>query len=191
MGSNLLKPGAITIIVGSVLFFIAAFSPISRIFGIPSAEQKLEIILASPNQWKAAQVFFALGALVTVAGIGILAYHFRNQPFSAFLNIVVAILFVGAFFWIWHVYLRTVDPQLFTDRGIPVVYFAAYTFLTQVGLFIFGIVLLRTDVYSWVGWTLIVSMAMFFLLTLIFRDMPPFVYYLITLLTGIMLYRSG
>jgi hypothetical protein len=35
------------------------------------------------------------------------------------------------------------------------------------------------------------SMALLFLLTVIFRDMPPFVYCVITLLTGVMLYRAG
>ncbi len=36
---------------------------------------------------------------------------------------------------------------------------------------------------------MIASMALFLLLTVIFRDIPPFVYYVITLLTGVMLHR--
>ncbi len=186
-----IKIGSIIIIAGSVLFIIAAFSPISRIFGIPAPERKLEIILSAPNQWITAQIFFALGALVTVAGLSIVTYSFRNQPFSVLLNISVAILFIGASLWIWHVYLRAVDPQLFTDRGIPVWYFATYTFLTQIGLAFFGIALLRTGLQNWVGWMMIGSMGFFFVLTIIFRDMPPFVYYIVTLITGVMLYRAG
>jgi len=191
MDIKVLKIGSIIVMIGSVLFIIAAFSPISRVFGISSPERKLEIILSAPNQWIAAQIFFALGALVMVAGVSIVTYYFRNQPFSVLLNMSVVILFIGASLWIWHVYLRAVDPQLFTDRGIPILYFAAYTFLTQFGLILFGIALLRTELQNWVGWMIIGSMGFFFVLTIIFRDMPPFVYYVIMLITGVMLYRSG
>ena len=191
MDIKVLKIGSIIVMIGSVLFIIAAFSPISRVFGISSPERKLEIILSAPNQWIAAQIFFALGALVMVAGVSIVTYYFRNQPFSVLLNMSVVILFIGASLWIWHVYLRAVDPQLFTDRGIPILYFAAYTFLTQFGLILFGIALLRTELLNWVGWMIIGSMGFFFVLTIIFRDMPPFVYYVIMLITGVMLYRSG
>jgi hypothetical protein len=188
---NALKLGSIIIITGSVFFIIAAFSPISRIFGMPSPEQKLEIILSAPNQWIVAQIFFALGALVTAAGISMVAYYFRNQPLSTMLNIGVAILVIGAFLWTWHVYLRAIDPQLFVQRGIPVWYFATYTFFTQIGLVLFGIALLRTELQNWVGWMMIGGMGLFFVLTIIFRDMPPFVYYIVTLIAGFMMYRSG
>jgi len=191
MDIKLLKLGSVIIIIGSVLFFIAAFSPISRVFGIPSPDRKLEIILSAQNQWMIAQILFALGAVVTAAGISIVAYYFRNQPFSTLLNIGAVLLFIGAFLWTWHVYLRAIDPQLFVERGIPVWYFASYTFLTQAGLVFFGIALLRTEIQNWVGWMIIGSMGLFFVLTIIFRDMPPFVYYAITLTTGVMLYRAG
>ncbi len=191
MDIKLLKSGSIIIMVGSVLFLIAAFSPISRVFGIPSPDRKLEIILSAQNQWMIAQILFALGAVVTAAGISIVAYYFRNQPFSTLLNIGAVLLFIGAFLWTWHVYLRAIDPQLFVERGIPVWYFASYTFLTQAGLVLFGIALLRTEIQNWVGWMMIGSMGLFFVLTIIFRDMPPFVYYAITLTTGVMLYRAG
>lgn len=185
-----LKIGSIIVMVGSLLFFIAAFSPISRIFGITSPERKLEIILSAQNQWMVAQVFFALGALVTAIGIGIIAYYFRGQSSSVLLNTAVVILFIGAFLWTWHVYLRAIDPQLFVDRGIPVWYFAFYTFLTQTGLVLVGFALLRTDLQNWVGWMMIGSMGLFFVLTIIFKDMPPFVYYVVTLIAGYMMYRA-
>jgi len=177
--------------IGSILFIVAAFSPISRIFGISSSEQKLEIILAAPNQWIIAQVLFALGSLTAAAGLSLIAVHFRTQSFSFYLNLSVMFLLIGAVLWSWHVYLRAIDPQLFVEGGIPIWYFAAYTFLTQIGLVLFGIALLRMEIQNWIGWLMIGSMGLFFLLTIIFRDMPPFVYYAITLAAGIMLYRDG
>jgi hypothetical protein len=37
----------------------------------------------------------------------------------------------------------------------------------------------------------IAGAALLFVLFLVFKDMPPFVYYILTTLAGIVLYRSG
>lgn len=71
MEINLQKICAITILVGSVFFLIAAFSPVSRVFGEPLAENKLDIIMRSLNQWKVTQFLFVSGAIVTGIGIGL------------------------------------------------------------------------------------------------------------------------
>jgi hypothetical protein len=181
---------AITIIVGSILFAIAAFSPVSRVFGEPSAEKKLEIIMNSLNQWKVSQFLFVAGAIITVLGIGLTGFLFRGQSVSYIIYISAALLLIGALFWTWHVYMRAVDPLAFTERMIPVWLFIIYTLLTQAGLIIFGVALLRMGLPEWTGWLMIGSMTLFFILTVIFRDMPPFVYYIITLVTGVMIYRA-
>jgi hypothetical protein len=190
MEFNIHKISAFVIILGSIFFLIAAFSPISRVFAEPSANKKLEIIMESRNAWTFSQFFFAAGALITVIGIGLSGVLFRAHPFSSTIYVSAAFLLVGAIFWIWHVYLRAIDPAAFTEGTIPVWLFAAYTFLTQAGLIIYGAAFLQTGIPEWVGWMMIVSMSLFFLLTIIFKDMPPLVYYLITLVTGIMIYRS-
>lgn len=190
MTAILSKVSAITIILGSVFFLIAAFSPVSRVFGEPSAERKLEIILAHPEAWTFAQIMFAAGAITTAIGVGLAGFHARGQSFASLVGASVVLLSFGALLWTWHVYVRAVDPAAFTERLMSVWPFALYTVCTQAGLAIFGAALLRSELPAWVGWTLIGSMAFFFLLTVIFRDMPPFVYYLVTLLTGVMLYRA-
>jgi hypothetical protein len=184
------KTSASVIILGSIFFLIGAFAPVSRVFAEPSAVRKLEIIMESRNAWTISQFFFAAGALITVIGIGLSGILFRAHPFSSTIYVSAAFLLVGAIFWIWHVYLRTVDPVAFTEGAIPVWLFVSYTFLTQAGLIMYGAAVLRTGIPEWVGWMMIVSMSLFFLLTIIFKDMPPFVYYIITLVTGIMIYRS-
>jgi hypothetical protein len=57
----------------------------------------------------------------------------------------------------------------------------------QAGLAILGYALLRSDLPTWIGWMLIGSMALLFVLTLIFRDMVPLMFYLVTLILGIAL----
>jgi hypothetical protein len=185
------KPSAATIIVGSILFLVAAFSPISRIFGIQDAAQKLDIISAAPNQWMIAQGLFALGSIVTVAGIGVLAYRLAGQSFSIYLNLSVVVMAIGALLWTWHVYLRAFDPARFTAGEIPMWLFALYSLLTMVGLALIGIALLHMALPSWVGWLAIGAPALFLVLALVLGDMPPLVYYVVTLVIGTVLYRAS
>jgi hypothetical protein len=105
------RVSAILIIVGSALFLCAAFTPISyRVFPERSATRKLEVIRASPNAWAVTQIMFGLGALVTVIGIGALAYGLPRQPSVWLIWTSVAVLIVAVVLWLWHLYGRTVDP---------------------------------------------------------------------------------
>ena len=55
------------------------------------------------------------------------------------------------------------------------------------GLAILGYALLRSDLPMWIGWMLIGSMMLLFVLTLIFHDIVPLMFYLVTLISGIAL----
>ncbi len=189
MKISLQKMSALVIILGSVLFLIAAFLPISfRVFPEPSAVRKLEIIRDAPNAWLVTQIFFALGTMVTVIGIALVAYRFRDQSFVLLMQASVAVLLLGALLWLWHLYARTVDSAAFAEGSLPAWPLVLYFVLTEAGLAVFGVALLHSALPQWVGWLMIGSMALFFVLTVIFRDIPPLVYYVITLLTGVMLY---
>ena len=59
--------------------------------------------------------------------------------------------------------------------------------LTEIGLAILGYALLSSVLPSWIGWMLIGSMVLLLVLTLIYRDMPPLMFYLVTLIAGIAL----
>jgi hypothetical protein len=74
-------------------------------------------------------------------------------------------------------------------KGINTTYiFLLYSLLTQVGLVLVGIILLRSGIANWVGWMFIIGSAAFFLLMVIFRDMPPFVYYVLTMIAAVTLF---
>jgi hypothetical protein len=185
------RVSAITIIAGSVLFLVAAFSPVSRIFAMPDAAVRLEIIAGAPNQWLLAQLLFALGSIVTAVGIGLVAVRFSGQGFTIYLTTSAAVMAVGALLWCWHVYMRAVEPARFVAGEIPLWLFAAYSLLTMAGLALLGTALLQTTLATWVGWLPIGSAALFLILALVFGDMPPLVYYLITLIVGVVLYRAA
>jgi hypothetical protein len=186
------RVAGVVLIVGSILFFLAAFSPISsRVFPEPDAAKRLQVIIEGRRAWTVAQTLFALGSIVAAIGIGLASYHFRSTPNSATAVLGSAAIVIGAGLWCWHVHLRTLDPQAFAEGSLPAWHFIAYTVLTQAGLAAFGVYLLRTGLQSWVGWAVIGGSALFFVAYLVFKDMPPFVYYILTLLIGVMIYRGG
>jgi hypothetical protein len=71
-----------------------------------------------------------------------------------------------------------VDPVAFAE--------GMYFLLTEAGLAILGVAMLRSDLPIWIGWMLLGSMVLLFVLTLIYRDMVPY-FYLVTLVVGIAL----
>jgi hypothetical protein len=175
------------LIIGSLLFFIAAFSPIAQVFSEPDAAKKLEILMNGRMEWSFDQIFFALGALITAGGLYLTAKQLQNIPGSGWAFLGVALIVIGAVLWSWDVYLRGINPQAFIQGAMPTWPFIAYTVLTQAGLAAVGSVLIRSTLPGWVGWVLIGGSLLFFLVYLILKDMPPFAYYILTLSTGIMM----
>jgi hypothetical protein len=184
------KVAAIVVVVGSILFLAAAFSPVSRVFGVRDVDERLAILSAAPTQWQVSQVGFGLGAVVTALGIALLAPAFRG-PITGLLAGAAALLLVGAGFWVWHVWLRAADPPAFVRGDLPHWNFVVYSLLSQVGFALAGVALLRAGLPAWVGWMLIGGMGLFLVLMVVFRDMPPFVYYVLTLIAGVVVYRTG
>ena len=191
MRGRLRQVSATLTVAGSVLFLVAAFLPISRVFALPSPVMKLESINASPGQWLAAQLLFALGTVVTVLGIGLFAYYVRRESFAGLIWLCVALLAAGAVPWLWQVYARAVDPDSFAAGSFPMWAHLFYFLLTEVGLAVLGVALLSTPVPTWVGRVVIGGMVLLVILTLTFGDMVPLAFYIVTLLAGVMFFRIG
>lgn len=186
-----LKLSAIVILTGSILFLIAAFSPISKIFGIASAQAKLQVISASPTAWTVAQALFSIGSIAAGIGVLLAAMALRGRPSSSLVYVAAALLLAGAAAWSWHAYLRAADPRAFTEGTLPAWHFILYSALTLAALAIIGVALPRMGFPAWSGWLLIAGSILFSALYVVFKDMPPFVYYLLGLVLGVVLFRGG
>lgn len=185
------KVAAVVIIVGSILFLIAAFSPISMAFFTErDPARQLAIATEGKRAWIMSQILFSSGGLVTAVGTGLTAVHLRNIPNGILAYLAFALLLIGAMLWVWQIYIRTGDPRALIEGTIPAWPFTAYTLLTQFGLAILGVVLIRTAVPDWTSWMLILGAIISFLLFIGLKDMPPFVYYILFLVLGIMLFRT-
>ena len=178
------RVAAINLILGSVLFIIAAFMPVSRVFVEPSPTAKLEIIAGIPTAWSASQVLFGLGASIAAIGLIFVAYHLRGTPGAVWAYIGLGAVILGAVFWDVHVYLRAIDPEGFVEGRLIGWPFPAYALLTQLGLLAFGVAYLRAGYPAWLGGITLGGAVLFFIVYLVFKDIPPFVYYILTFIAG-------
>jgi len=188
MKIGLKQVSAVVMIVGSVLFIIGSNLPISsRVFPEPDPAAKLQSITDAPGEWIAAQVLFALGPIVTAIGVALLAYHVRDRSFAPLMWTSTGLLVAGTAFWLWTVVARGADPEAFADGSLPAWPEFLFLVLTQLGLGILGVALLFSSLSAWVGWVVVVVMALTLILTLVFGDIVPFVPFVVPVLVGVVL----
>ena len=183
------RVAAIILLVGSVLFIIAAFMPVSQVYVVPSQAAKLEIITSNRTAWSASQVLFGLGASIAAIGLGFVAHHLRAAPGAVWAYIGLAAVILGAVLWDGLVYLRAVDPEGFVEGRLISWPLPVYTLLTQVGLIAFGVSYLRAGYPAWLGGITVGGAVVFFIVLFVLKDIPLFFYYVLTLIAGIRLMR--
>lgn len=174
--------------LGSLLFLVAAFLPYSRVFAEPSSEKKLAILTEMKTMWTIGSFLFGSGAVLAAIAFGIQSIGLKQVPGAALSYLGVILMLIGSVSWCWHLYERTVDVNAFAMGENTPYLFIVYSVLTQAGLVLIGIFFLKSDIVNWIGWMFIIGAAIFFVLMVIFKDMPPFVYYVLTLIASIVLF---
>ena len=183
MELDMSKLPGILLIVGSGLFMIAAFLPITVAF----VQGDTKALRDAPGAWAGASLLFVLGTLVTGAGLGLLATQVGTGG-AAVAYVSVALFVAAAVFWAVITYLRLALPieQVLASPtfGWP---FVAYTLLMNGALIGMGIALLLADYPRWIGWATVglpVALAVTYLVA---KDMPPFAHFGVTLALGVAL----
>ena len=186
---------AIMLIAGALLFFMAAFSPISmRVFRVDiTPEEQIQIVSDGRTAWVLTSLLFGAGSIVAVIGLFLFARAASGSlastsPLIAYGAATIAL--IGALFWVAVVYLRiTHTPeQVFLEGSLGGQWmFPLYTVLTQIALIAVGYVVLQAGYPAWLGWGMIGLVSLTVLGMAIFRDMPPFVHYLWLLIMGVTL----
>ena len=170
----------IMLLLGSVIFLIAAFVPASWVFAERDPQKKIEMINTAPGAWRFAQFLFGLGATIAAIALLFVYIHLKdngagNEGLAAFI-----LAMTGVIFWDWHVFLRANDPQAFAFGQLePNWTYAPYAILTNAALVLLGLALFTAKYPRWLGWTSIISGIFFTLCLIIFHDIPPFTFYLI------------
>jgi hypothetical protein len=95
---------------------------------------------------------------------------------------------LGHVFWIWHVGLRAAQPEKFAKNELPGSWlFAAYSFFILPGLACFGAAFWLQGIHQVLGAVIFLGALLVLGLFIKFKDMVPFVYYVMTLAIGLTL----
>ena len=180
---NTNRTSGIVLSIGSLLFLVAAFMPVSRVFVVRGAEQQLAVIAADRSGWQVAQLSFGSGATIAWVGMAMLAYWLETKKRSIFPLVAMAASGAGLVFWIVYIYLRTISPENFVHSLYPGWLFPAYSFLTLLAIFVLGMEMYRLKFPRWLA--LLLSAVLLALAFLVLKDLPPLLYYIVTLVDGI------
>lgn len=182
-----LKLPAWLFIVGTILFIAAAFNPSAAVFAQSDPANKLEIIQNQRTLWSLSQGLFGAGATVTAVGVLVLAGRWMSTSAGVPLLVGGLAMVVGALLWDVHVYQRAVSPTAFVNGELPGWLFTVYTLLTLFGLLILGLSYIQVGQPGWLGYGTVAATLALFVVYLLFKDIPPFVYYLITFIGAVVL----
>jgi hypothetical protein len=177
-------PG-ILLVVGSVVFLVGAAVGVPAVFTEPDPQARLRMLTGHLGMWRAAQPLYGLGPVIVAVGVGYLAAAAPTRGSRAILAGACAAMAVGALAWAWSLYLRGIRVAEFAFGTLPGWPFAAYVLLTVGGLALLGVGLLASGFPVWLGRLTLGADLVFLAGYLWFRDIPPFVFYLLLLLVGL------
>jgi hypothetical protein len=189
------KFAGIGLIIGSVLFIIAAFTPLTFNVVMADVQRRVELIQSQRVGWVILNILFGAGSIVAVIGLGLFAQHIQGTENNTVTKVIsyIAVLAaaLGALCWVVIVYNRaTLPPQEIAGTlSVNDWLFPAYTLLTQLALMMVGFVLIQSGYPAWLSWGTLILAGLSLLAYLIFKDIPPFAHYVLLLVLGISLVR--
>lgn len=174
----------VLLIVGSAIFLAGAAVGVPKVFTVREPRARLRLLQQHPVRWRAAQPLYGLGPLTTAVGTGFLAAGAAGAGTGTAFWAACLALAIGALAWSRSLYLRGTRISEFAFGTLPGWPFATYVLLTIAGLALLGIALVTGGYPAWLGWFTIGAGIVFLIGYLRFKDIPPFVFYLLLILDG-------
>jgi hypothetical protein len=193
--STMQKLAGLGLIIGSVLFIIAAFTPLTVRVIVADAQHRVELIQNERAGWVLLNILFGTGSILAVVGMALFAQHVQGIQVNTTVKVVgyaaTALAAFGALCWVIIVYNRAVLPpqDVASNLSVNTWVFPTYTLLTQIALMLVGFVLIQSGYPSWLGWGMVILGVLSAVAYLVFKDMPPFAHYIPLLVIGIVLAR--
>jgi len=159
----------------------------SQIYTEKSNQVKLSLLASKPQRWILSQLVVILGGITTVAGSIFLFLLFSERQSALLLGIGLVGFALGHVFWIWQLVLRIVQPKLFANDELPGWLFKSYSILTLLALAGFGVAFWLQEINQILGAVIFLGALLVLGLFLKFDNMPPIVYYAMTLIIGLTL----
>ncbi|HET7450088.1 MAG TPA: hypothetical protein VFJ78_05775 [Gaiellaceae bacterium] len=174
----------ILLIIGSLVFLIGAAIGVPGVFMQRDPQVRLRMLTERLRAWRIAQPLYGVGPGIATVGVAFLAAT-SDGGSRAVLAASCATLAVGALSWGWSLYLRGTRVSDFALGALPSWPFAAYVLLTIAGIGLLALGLLIGDFRTWLGWVTLGADLVFLIGYLRFKDIPPFVFYLLLTLVGL------
>jgi hypothetical protein len=196
-----------TLIVGAIVFWIAAGTPPYRQWMGPPIREYLSIIGAHRNNWLFINGSFAVACMLTLPAIAGLTAILRRGGDPGWSIIGLCLFAVGSALWLVHLGHRlAVTPwaaaKLARSGEVPAGFeatkawmgllFSAYMVMAYLGVAAYGAAILQTgSLPRWVGWTAVVFglVAVPGLVTPLFQ--PPLMVHVVPFIIGIALVRAA
>lgn len=181
------RVGGILLIAGSVVFLVGAAIGVPGVFTESDPQARLSMLTEHLTLWRIGQPLYGLGALITAIGVAYLAATAPDRNGRTLFAASFVGLALGTAAWAWSLYLRGTRVSDFAFGTLPGWPFATYVLLTIGGLALLGAGLVAGGFRPWLGWLTLGAALLFLAGYLWFKDIPPFVYYLLLLLVGAVL----
>jgi hypothetical protein len=186
------------LILGSVLFVLAAFQPLTvSVVTETDIVRRTQALEDGKTAWLFVNILFGTGSILAAIGLTFFTlYWHRLETFNSNLKVLsyfVPILFtIATILWLLICGYRVLVPAQEVANNLIVNswLFLAYTLLSQIALILLGIVLIQSNYPVWMARWILLLAVLSLLAYFIFQDMPPFAHYVILFLTGIGLLRT-
>jgi hypothetical protein len=119
--------------------------------------------------------------------VGYLAVDAAARSTRIVLAVAGVAMLVGALAWCWSLYLRGTRIADFVSGRLPGWPFLMYVVLSIVSLALLGVAMLVGDFPGWLAWLVLVADVAFLAAYIGYKNLPPFVFYLLLLVVGIVL----
>jgi L-asparagine transporter-like permease len=168
------------LLAGAAAFLAAAFSPSSFVFGMSDPDEQRAFLEKHQRSWSWGQIPFAAGAVISAVGLLLLGVQIDNAAIVAAGAVATGVSLT----WAEHCRLRAKSWADFLDGRIPSWGYRVFVWGTLGALAVTGIGLLSTGLPTWTGCYTLGATALFAAWWLKVKDLPPFVFYLVTGVLG-------
>lgn len=141
-----------------------------------------------PRRWAICQTLVLLGSTTSVAGLALVTALLQGTAGAVPAWVGLLAVVPGVAFWDWHLVTRIANPQGFARGELLSWPFFAYSVLILAGLAAYGIAFWLEGSTPALGISLFASAAILLGLLYVFKDMPPFVHYLMILGISLVLF---
>jgi hypothetical protein len=184
------SPAALLLLIGSLTFVIGAFLPVSRMYMLRSAQDRLALMQDHSGQWHTHLGMMGGGAVFAAGGMALVPAALGAAGAAPSMVAAVAVV-GGTALWLRHLHLRVTVPEGFAQRTNPHWHFAVYTALMQAGLLALALALFRVGLPTWMWAVPAAGTGLTVLAFVLFQDVPPFAHYVWLLAVAVGLMRGS